>query len=592
MSKPDSNATTQRPRTPWDPAHVVLALGLLITAIIYLETLNFQFVYDDLTLIVRNPQVQSWRYLPYFFKEHLWASVAGQGNYYRPVFQVWLLLNHTFFGLDPMGWHLSTVAVHLGVTLLTYLLVLLLGGDRMTAAVAATLFGVHPVHIESVAWVAGVCDSLLSLFFLGALVSYLMSRKSPKEPRWRVLTLVLYALALLTKEVAGMLPVLVFGYEWIYGEAKLTRSQRARTALVAVLPFAAVTAAYLGVRWLVLPPFQQPQGIGARQLLLTIPAAVVFYIRQFFWPVGLSVYYDFAAVARPGIRELVLPCLVMLLAVAALVWINRQGRLAAFAVWWIALLMLPPVVGMISFPKDELVHDRYLYLLSVGFVVLLALGFQWCRLRWPWLKRPQAVVAIVAAVASALGAATVTQNLYWANERSLFERAVAMAPRSVPAADQLANELYKHGQPERALQLYRHALQLDDNSWMTYFSLGVTEFELEMYADSEQHLRRATELSPRDPPQYYFLAVARMKQGKWSTAEQPLGRAIELAPAARGLHYALGLALANQDKLEAARDQFAAELKLDPSAADARRGLEAVNQKLAGQQPAAPSGKP
>ena len=263
MSTPGSNAASLHQRVPWDTAYVVLALGLLITAIIYLDTLSFQFVYDDLTLIVRNPQVQSWRYVPYFFKEHLWASVAGQGNYYRPVFQLWLLLNHTLFGLDPMGWHLSTVAVHLGVTLLVYPLVVLLGGDRLTAAVAATLFGVHPVHIESVAWVAGVCDSLLSLFFLGALVAYLRARKSPTAMRWRALALVLYGLALLTKEVAGMLPALVLGYEWIYAsESETAHSQRLRKALVAIIPFAAVTAVYLAVRWLVLPPFQQPQGIG------------------------------------------------------------------------------------------------------------------------------------------------------------------------------------------------------------------------------------------------------------------------------------------------------------------------------------------
>src|SRR5574340_1023188 len=172
------------------------------------------------------------------------------------------------------------------------------------------------------------------------------------------------------------------------------------------------------------------------------------------WPLGLSVYYDFAAVS------------------------------------------LPPIVGMVSFPKDELVHDRYLYLLSVGFVVLVALGLDWCRRRWPWLQRPTRTVAVIVAIAGALGAATVKQNLYWANERVLFKRAVAMAPGSVPATDQLANQMYKQGQPARALELYRHALELDGNSWMTNFSLGVTEFELERYADSEQHLERAAQLAP------------------------------------------------------------------------------------------------
>ena len=235
-----------------DTAQVVLVLGLLATALIYLDTLSFQFVYDDVTLIVRNPQVQSWSNLPHFFTQHLWAAYAATGNYYRPVYQLWLLLNYTAFGLNPLGWHITTVAVHLGATLLVYVLLAKLGAERLTAAIAASLFGVHPVHIESVAWVSGVIDPLTAVFFLGALLCHLQVREGK---RWCLgPALALCALALLTKEAAAVLPGVVLVVEWRgLGRrqddmAALSRTDRLRSAVTWTLPYAAVAVLYLVAR--------------------------------------------------------------------------------------------------------------------------------------------------------------------------------------------------------------------------------------------------------------------------------------------------------------------------------------------------------
>src|SRR5215217_4240386 len=137
---------------------------LALTFIAYAGTLGYQFVYDDRSQIVENSFVQSWANAPQFFTEHVWQHVYpnSPGNYYRPIFLIWLLLNYTLFGLNAFSWHLTTVTVHLAATALVYVFARRLSKDELTATIAALVFGLHPVHLESVAWVSGVTDPLLA----------------------------------------------------------------------------------------------------------------------------------------------------------------------------------------------------------------------------------------------------------------------------------------------------------------------------------------------------------------------------------------------------------------------------------------------
>src|SRR5207248_11307425 len=136
---------------------LVPALILLAVAAAYAYTLTFEFVYDDQAQIVATSYVHSWRFVTRYFQEHIWShKISGAGSYYRPVFLLWLLINYTLFGLWPEWWHLTTVGIYLLVTLLFYLVTVRLTRDRFIGATAALLFGLHPLHVESVAWISGV----------------------------------------------------------------------------------------------------------------------------------------------------------------------------------------------------------------------------------------------------------------------------------------------------------------------------------------------------------------------------------------------------------------------------------------------------
>lgn len=583
MSAPAAFAASETaPRLPLSLPRLVLLLGLSLTLLVYLDTLWFQFVYDDLTLIVRNPQVHSWSFVLQFFHEHVWASVAQKGSYYRPVFQIWLLLNYTLFELHPAGWHLLNLVLYFGTSFLVYRLAMHLGADAMTAAVAAIVFGLHPVHAETVSWIADSDDVLMGLLFVGAFLCYGNARRRPQEKTgWWLASIALYALALLTKEPATMLPLLVFGNEWICGEGGGKRWARFRAAFLATAPFLLLIAGYALVRLAVLPALTAGKGLSFSEALLTAPAVACFYLGKLLWPVGLAAYYDLAPVTHLGWRAFALPALISLAALAALIRVSRRDRLAAMASLWLLVPAIPALASLPGLPRQELVHDRYLYLPSLGFAVLVALAFRWCVRNVPLLRSSLAAALALAAVAGLMGGVAVAQNIHWRDDVALFTRATAIAPHSVPAADQLANALYKRGDAEGALALYHRALDLDPRSWETCFSLGITEFELRRWADSEAHLQRAAELEPDNTAEYYYLAQARMNQGKWQAAAESLKRAIALSPQAAGLHYALGLAWSRQGRLAEAREQFREEIRLNPASTEARGQLQQVEALLA-----------
>ena len=209
------------PPLPVLPAWWGIAVVLALTFAVYIPTLRYQFVHDDRGQIVENPAVHSWHAVPTYFTAHVWAAVMPEelGNYYRPLFLLWLRINDAVFGNQAWGWHLTTILAHVLTTLLVYLLAWRLGIGRDVALLAALIFGLHPAHIEAVAWISGVTEPLLGILLIASFLAYVQSRiEGARALKWKVISLVLFALAMLEKETALILPGLLLVYEWIFGE--------------------------------------------------------------------------------------------------------------------------------------------------------------------------------------------------------------------------------------------------------------------------------------------------------------------------------------------------------------------------------------
>lgn len=564
-----------------------LAEVLSATFIVYLGTTRFQFVYDDHEQIVENARVQSWQYVPTYFTQQVWSYVAPKdpGNYYRPVFLLWLRINHALFGLRPAWWHLTTILAHLMATLLVFYLALLLIRDHFSAGVAALIFGLHPVHVEAVAWVSGVTEPLMAVWFIGAFLCYAKWRAGPhKSYLWFAAALFLFVLALFTKETALIFPVLILAWEWIFKDARWVKADWSRprrwigkgvSALFFTLPFWVLTGAYLTLRIVALNGFSHTYSpLPWRTVFLTIPSVLLFYLRLLFWPFGLSVFYDLGYVTRPGLLNFVFPIIVVGAVAIALVWWSRHSRTVAFAAVWLVLPLLP-VLDFRVFGEAELAHDRYLYLPSVGFAIIVAVLLDRLRM-WQGrrvLGRPAIQVAAVIAIAVVLAFGTLSQSSYWADDLTLAYRGSRVAPGNFRAMNLFAIALEHRGYNKEAAKMYQKAIALKPNFWAPYYNLGRLYYQTGMFDDAERYLRAAIRVDPSDPREYGYLAMIEFRRGKAEKAAALMRRATEIQPDDASAHVALGFMLKSEGDLKGAKKEFSTALVKDPRNGTARQQL-------------------
>lgn len=532
--------------SPVRPRWVAPALILIAVFAAYAYTLSFKFVFDDQAQIVATSYVHSWRFAPSYFQEHIWShKLAGEGSYYRPVFLLWLLVNYTFFGLRPEWWHLTTLGMHLSATLLFYAVTLRVNGDRPTAAMGALIFGLHPVHVESVAWISGVSDPLVAVLLLAALLCYL------KGAGWRAASLVLYGLALLAKEPALALPALIFAHAWIFHPAGTMRA-RLPHSLRRAAPYILLAALYSMVRVIVLHNFGAASNQPLRTLLFTAPSLLWFYARHLIWTAELSVVYNFPLIERVGFWNFAAPGLLIAAMACVLYAWARRSRLAAFASTWLVATLLP-VLNLRYFQTFDLVHDRYLYLPSMGFCLLLAIAIR--RMRWEQGR------ILVVAIAAVMLTATIAQSRYWANNLTLFRHAAAVAPDNQIALYGLGTELLDMGVRDEALAVFQHLYELDPQAFKGNFGLGACYYHLDRVEPADRFLSRAVELRPSDATALVLLGLTRLKEGRLAEAESYVREAIRVQRLAgyELYHAQLGYVLKLKGELHAALQEFKLE---------------------------------
>lgn len=565
--------------SPQLPAAVLPLLVLTATLVVYLGTLQFEFVYDDLGQIVGNPMVQSWSYLPALFHSNVWAQSFQVGNYYRPLFMVWLLLNYTFFGLRPFFWHLAAVGLHLTATWLVFVLAARLARDRRVAAAAALVFGLHPAHLEAVAWVSGSTEPLLAVLLIPAFLSYLNYRERGRRAGWLALSAMLFAAAIFAKETAVVLPALVLAWEWVGAEEPAGWKARLVSGLRVVIPFVLLTGVYLAARASALHGLAHTLvDLPLRMALLTIPSVLWFYLRLLLVPFPLSAFYDVPYVTHVSWHYFWRPLLESgaVLAVLAAWWWRTGSRLIGFAAIWL-LLPLLPLLDLRVLPMGDFVHDRYLYLPSVGLAILLALALEKLPAgQTTLLGEPAPALAALLLLGCGLGAATALQSVPWANDVLLYSHGVEIAPNNDLPRNKLANALITRGLYEEGISVYRGVLAQDPDFWFANYRMGFALYKLGRFPEAEKYLAHAVE-GKRTGEECYYLGLAQKSQGKLEQAAASLSQAAQLAPQARGYHGELAKVLLEQGKKAEALEAFKAELALDPGNAEARQQVADVH---------------
>jgi len=257
--------------------------------LVFANSVGGEFVYDDTRQIVRNTLIQENGLIWKALTSDVWAF-KGDGtivasNYWRPTFTGWHILNFRLFGMNPVGWHVTNVLLHSGVCILVFALLRRWAFSAMVSFAIALIFAVHPVHVESVAWISGSPDLLFALAFLASLWFAHTYAESGKTNAL-ILTVLLYAVALGAKEI-GIVCLPLYYFVLTGTETKPKKPVDAKTA---ILVLGAAPAAYFLLRLGVLGAVSRPpeDAIGFGELIFTIPQMFVFYLRQIFFPYWMT----------------------------------------------------------------------------------------------------------------------------------------------------------------------------------------------------------------------------------------------------------------------------------------------------------------
>ncbi|HET7151045.1 MAG TPA: tetratricopeptide repeat protein [Candidatus Acidoferrum sp.] len=544
----------------------------------YLGTLGFGFVYDDKTQVLGLRAIRFWSSVPaYFFK-----PVPGEiQRYYRPIFFLWFRLNYFLFSTHAWGWHLANVLLHGAASLLVFLFLRRYFRDVRSAVAGALVFAIHPVHIETVAWVSGCTDSLMAIGLLGSFLLWLKDRHAPSLAR-KIGSQFCFVLTLLCKETAIILPLLIGLHALVenpvVGEVPRPIGRRLWEATQMAAPYAGVTAVYIAIRELVLRGVPgTPIWISPTRSLLTIPSILLFYLKHLVWPVRLSLFYDFPVVGRLGSNMFWLPLLLLaLISLGAWLWSrkSKDPRIVIAALWM--LIPLAPVSYIWIFQPDDFVHDRYLYLSVLGLSILVGLFFEFSWKTEPAQRAPFIPAALLGFVVLSLVIVTAVQAQPWKDNLSLYTHAIHVAPNNILARNNLASEYIAEGRDEEAASILKVLLQDHPGMWLANYNYGYLNYKVGNLAIAEAYLRRAIEIDAKDSYQYLFLGTTYLKEGRLSEAAEQLRQAIARQPDGGGYHFTLGMIELQQGNVAAARAEMQEELKYHPENASRVAQAEAM----------------
>jgi tetratricopeptide (TPR) repeat protein len=536
----------------------VSLLLVLATVAVYARVTTFAFInYDDSGYVRDNSQV-----LAGLTPEGvIWAfTTASQANWH-PLTWLSLQLDAEIGGSSPRVYHTTNIVLHAAAVLLLFLLFERMTGSLWRSALVAALFAVHPLHVESVAWVAERKDVLSTVLGLLAFHAWL---GAVERPGWksRALTVAAYAASLLAKPMLVSFPILLLLFDvW-----PLRRAEPWRRLVIEKLPFFALAAVSCLVTVVV-----QSRG-GAMRSLTQYPfsarmgnAAVsyVLYLVKAIWPSGLSIYYPYP---YDGLVAWQVGGAVLALAAATYLCVRARRRAPYLLVGWLwYLVTLVPVIGIIQVGSQAMA-DRYTYVPLIGPFAMLAFGLPARRaVRLPAIAGLAMVVAFAAAAWRQAG--------YWRDSVTLFERSLAVTTDNAMAHNSLAFALFDRGEVDRAVEECEEAIRIapemgdaQSNLVQGYLAQGRME-------EAAARTREALRLRPKDARTYVNAGLIARMEGRDDDAMASFREAIRLDPDEQPAHLNYGAILVAHGRLDEAIVQFQEAVRLRPSDVRARKAL-------------------
>ncbi len=547
ISEPEKPIHLPVPRP--DRGHRVdYALLLLSVAIVYARLLgaDFQAAWDDNIYILNNAAAHgfSWAHLRSAFI--IGSSHIGQ---YNPLAILSFMLDYTIWGLAPGGYHLTNIIIHGLNGILVYRLILRLHGDRLVSLCAAALFLLHPVQVESVAWISERKGLLSLTFLLISWQSYIDYREadSGRGKTAYTASLLSFVLALLAKSSSVVLPLILLLYDWCF------QTKGRRVSFRDKVPFFIVALIFSAIEIYSEKPENGGSLVGYHggsplATLFTMLPVFCRYLWLMLWPAGLNIEH-WPPIHRSPDAAVIGAAVVLAGILVSGVMLFRRDRRAGFWLlfFWVGLLPVSQIV-----PLFLLMYEHYLYMPIIGAAVLAGSGAAFLRDRFG-KQRSVYVYSLVVLWLLALSAVTCSRTFAWQNTLTLFLDASAKSPDAFRVWEVLGGIYYKKGQINAAKTAYERSLTLKADNTDVLWILGKIALEIGQLDRGYEYLHKVLSINPKYVKAWASLGTYYRMRGNYAKSEEQYKKALALQPDAMPVVMLLGRLAILQERYPEAR---------------------------------------
>jgi Tfp pilus assembly protein PilF len=571
----------------WNSWYVRAGLIALLTFVCYLPALQNDFVsLDDYGYVLDNFHIRSLG--PTFFA---WAFTDLSAGFWHPLTWISYAIDYTIWGLKPLGYHLTAILLHAGNTFLTYRVTVLMldaarqsgqcrscpdeRGATLVAGVVALLFGLHPLHVESVVWISERKDLLCGGFYLLSIIVYLhytptpVARRAEKfyQHRYYPLSLLFFILALASKTMAVSLPIVLLILDW-YPLGRIRSLKSSAVVFLEKLPFIAASL------FIAITSIVAQQSIGAMALMSVKPLptrilvackAVVLYLWKMVVPLHLIPYYPYPQDVSLLSVEYALPVLLIGGATVAVVLMARQKPLW-LTIWGVYLIILLPTLGIVQVGVHSM-GDRFTYLPSLAPFLLTGLG----ALRiWAWAFQinwllKTAAVTVACLFSCGLIYLTLQQISVWKNSMDLWNYVIEAGTQFNPLAYNNRGHVYRdRGEFDKAISDYTVAITQEPAQAEYLVSRGVALCEKGDLELAMTDLDRAIVLSPNEYLAYNNRGNVWYRKGEYDRANEDFTQAINLKPSEHLAYLNRGALFEKKGDIENAISDYSTVLTINP----------------------------
>jgi protein O-mannosyl-transferase len=567
---PDARQSPSTTRPMWTTRVTLCAIGLAtIVFALYWNVRSNQFIrFDDDIYVYANDRVKRGLTLDGL----RWALTNVDIDYWHPLTWLSHMLDVQWFGLNPAGHHVVSALWHAANAGVLMVALWYMTGCLWRSVVVAAIFAMHPLRVESVAWVSERKDVLSSFFYFCALWAYAWYARLPQSWRRYSTVAVLFSFGLMSKPSVVSFPVVILLLDFW----PLHRKESLIVLLREKIPFVALAAAVSVVTYFSqkqVGAMESIQGPSSWDRLANPLVSYAHYLGKLFWPHPLAVIYPYQR--NLSAFSVVASCM-LLAAVTGLVFLlgSRFRYLPVGWLWFLGAML--PMVGVVQV-GGQAYADRYTYVPSIGVFIALVWSVADGLENRDWGRG--ASIALALALLPALALATSSQLPYWHDDLGLFQHAVEVTANNAIAEYHVGNDLVETGRPKDAIPHLEHVVRLRPSYYAGYYTLGKAQAVEGNNLSAVQNFSEALHLKPDYAEAHYSRAVTLAKMGSPESAEldfrAALGGGLSVVYLSDA-HNALGVILAERSDLKMATEQFEQAVHLQPASVPAQRNLALV----------------